>query len=237
MWYNISIMQRKTEFAIDEYYHLYNRGVDKRIIFNDQNDYRRFLVLLYLSNSKQEVRLGDRFQRKSTLSDSFREEVSGELVSIGGYCLMPNHFHLLVREKVENGISTFMKKLLTGYSMYFNKKYERTGTLFEGRFKAVHVNNDRYLEYLFSYLHLNPVKLIDSHWRDNKFFEKTKAKDFLGGYRYSSYQFYCGQKRPENKILDSKNFPKYFSGKNDFKSFIDNWLSFSEIEREEYGGF
>lgn len=228
-------MQRKTEFAVGEYYHIYNRGVDKRIIFIDENDYLRFVVLLYLSNSCQSIELGSYLQHGHSLMDTFSEDLSGDLVSIGAYCLMPNHFHLLVREKIENGVSTFMKKLLTGYSMYFNKKYDRTGTLFEGRFKSNHVPDDRYLEYLFSYIHLNPVKLFDHNWRENKNFDRAEVKKFLETYHFSSYDFYCGGNRTENKILDSQNFPGYFQRKKDFEEFIDNWLEFSELEREEYG--
>lgn len=234
MCYNIEIVQRKTEFAVGEYYHLYNRGVEKRIIFIDENDYRRFIFLLYLSNSRSSVDIGNCLRRGYQFEDIFKDKMSGDLVSIGSYCLMPNHFHLLVREKIENGISIFMKKLLTGYSMYFNKKYSRTGTLFEGRFKASHVEQDRYLEYLFSYIHLNPVKLFDHSWRENKNFDSVKAKKFLEDFRFSSYHFYCGKKRAEDKILDNQNFPEYFQGQKDFEEFMDGWLNFSELEREEY---
>jgi putative transposase len=228
-------MQRKNEFAIGEYYHLYNRGVDKRVIFNNPSDYWRFLALLYLGNSQKEVCLGDYSKEERQLINLFNEKNDKKLVSIGAYCLMPNHFHLLVREEMENGTSTFMKKLLTSYSMYFNKKYERTGTLFEGRFKSKHIGEDRYLEYLFSYIHLNPLKIIDHDWRENLNFDKTKAKNFLDNYRYSSYQFYCNKKHPENKILGAYNFPTYFENRNSFQVFIDNWLNFSDLEREEYG--
>ena len=82
------------------------------------------------------------------------------LVDIGIYCLVPNHFHLLIKEKTENGISEFVKKVATGYSMYFNKKYERTGSLFEGPFKAKRIDTDEYLKYIFSYIHLNRKQII-----------------------------------------------------------------------------
>jgi len=227
-------MQRKTEFAVGEYYHIYSRGIEKRKIFNDENDHLRFLILLYLSNSHQEIKIASYLQKGNQLEDLFEESLAQDFVSIGAYCLMPNHFHLLVQEKAEGGISTFMKKLLTGYSMYFNKKNERTGPLFEGRFKAVHISEDRYLEYLFSYIHLNPVKLIDHDWRDNKNFDHEKARNFLNNYSYSSYNFYCGNNQREDKILDSQNFPEYFQEKNDFKKFIDSWLDFSKEDQESF---
>lgn len=227
-------MQRKTEFAVGEYYHLYNRGVDKREIFIDKGDYRRFLALLHMCNSNQGVEFGNYLQKGHRLDDVYNEDLSKDLVSIGAYCLMPNHFHLLVREKIENGISTFMKKILTGYSMYFNKKYERTGTLFEGRFKGKHVGDDRYLEYLFAYIHLNPVKLVDFNWRENNNFDKQNVKRAVGDYQFSSYGYYIGASRQENKILDNQNFPEYFKNKKEFSDFVDIWLNFSEIEKEEY---
>ena len=132
---------RKQSFSIDEYYHLYNRGTEKRIIFLDEQDYRHFLFLMYICNSEKSITLrniGEFFERERTIVD------------IGVFCLMPNHYHILVREKKENGISTYMRKLLTGYSMYFNKKYKRTGKLYEGVFKSIYVDKDTYLKYLYS---------------------------------------------------------------------------------------
>ena len=117
---------RKQDFEIDEYYHLYNRGTEKRIIFLDEQDYKHFLFLMYICNTQKSIVLRE-------IDELFDR---GEaIIEIGAYCLMPNHFHILVREKIENGISTYMRKLLTAYSMYFNKKYKRSGKLYEGVFK------------------------------------------------------------------------------------------------------
>ena len=91
---------------------------------------------------------------------------------------MPNHFHILVKEKIENGISKFMGKLTTGYSMYFNKRYDRTGSLFQGVFKSVHADSDEYLKYLFAYIHLNPIKLINPEWKENGIKDKNRANAF-----------------------------------------------------------
>src|SRR3989338_5483185 len=100
---------------------------------------------------------------------------------------MPNHFHLLLKEIEMGGISQFMGKLSTAYSMYFNKKYERTGSLFEGRFKSSRIANDNYLHYLFAYIHLNPIKLIEPMWKEKGINDFARAKEFLGRYNYSSY--------------------------------------------------
>src|SRR3990167_6058915 len=124
-------MERKFSFSVGEFYHLYGRGVEKRTIFLDQSDYSRFIRLLYIANSEKPFEY--KLVRGLPLEKVNR---GGSLVSIGAYCLMPNHFHLLVREKTEGGISKFMSKLMTAYSMYFNKKNSRTGRLFQNTFQA-----------------------------------------------------------------------------------------------------
>ena len=203
-------MYRDLTFSFEEFYHVYNRGTEKRIIFLDEYDYNRFTLLLYLCNSTDRVDLGDLFRQGLSLSEIFNEDRTDTLVDIGAWCLMPNHFHLLIREKTESGISTFMKKLLTSYSMYFNKKYHRTGSLFEGPFKAKHLDYDQYLKYQFTYIHLNPIGIVDSGWKEKRIEDKKKAKTFLDNYKYSSYSDYGGGKRLERNILNKEAFPEYF---------------------------
>lgn len=111
--------------------------------------------------------------------------------------------------------------------MYFNKKYDRTGALFEGRFKAQHVDEDEYLKYLFSYIHLNPIKLIDARWKENGIKDREGAKKYLKSYKYSSYLDYLGENREETKILSKESFPEYFKD-TDFKDYINFWLDFKK---------
>ena len=124
-------MYRKTPFAKNEYYHIYSRGVEKRKIFLNTKDYRRFMALLYIMNQESQFKM-ENFLRssKNNLSCIFEEKREKTLVSILGYCLLPNHFHIILYESDEGGVSKFMGKLLTAYSMYFNTKYERSGPLF-----------------------------------------------------------------------------------------------------------
>jgi putative transposase len=171
--------QRKQNFAIDEYYHLYNRGTEKRIIFLDKHDYDYFLFLMYICNTTKSIKIrevGENFDREETIVD------------IGAYCLMPNHFHILIREKTEGGISKFMQKMLTGYSMYFNKKYKRTGKLYEGVFKSSIIDSDNYLKYIYSYIHLNPAKIIDNKWKENKNRDTRKLLDYIFSYQLFNVQ-------------------------------------------------
>jgi putative transposase len=220
-------MERKFSFSIDEFYHIYNRGTDKRIIFKDEKDYQRFINLLYLLNNKDplEYRL---VTKKLNHYEIFNFKRGPRLVSIGAYCLMPNHFHLLIKEETENGISAFMLKILTGYSMYFNKKYKRTGSLFEGPFKATHLDSDDYLKYIYSYIHLNPIKLIDYDWKEKGIRNIAEAKDFLSKYSHSSYWDSLGEGRPERKILNPESFPDYFLAKGSFEDEINDWLEISK---------
>lgn len=141
---------------------------------------------------------------------------------------MPNHFHILLKEKVENGTSLFMQKITTAYTMYFNKKHERTGALLQGTYKAEHLTTDNYLKYIYSYIHLNPVKLIEPTWRENGIKNKQKVKSFLAAYQYSSYQDYLESDRVEKIIINKKAFPVYFERIGDFNKMIEFWLSFNE---------
>lgn len=213
---------RKVNFTNGEYYHIYNRGNSKQVIFQDKHDYSRFLGLLFACNQVNNFKI-DNLNKNETLFDVKRSE---NLVSIGGYCLMPNHFHLIITESVSGGISKFMQKLSTAYCMYYNKKYKRTGALFEGKFKSQHTNTDRYLKYIFSYIHLNPVKLIQKNWKNTGIKNKEVVLDYLRDYKYSSYVDYLGFSRIENDILNTSSFPKYFPKKDSFIKEIFEWLSF-----------
>jgi putative transposase len=223
MWYNLSMSQRKVSFVSGEYYHVYNRGNSKQKIFLDENDYLRFIGLLFVCNSSQNFKI-DNFSKKENLLNFPRDK---EIVNIGSYCLMPNHFHILIADIDEGNISRFMQKLSTAYAMYFNKKYQRSGSLFEGKFKAEHASSDKYLKYLFSYINLNPVKLIEPKWKEQGIKSRAKVLDYLNEYSYSSYQDYMGKIRLENKILNKFMFPEYFRNKKDFEREIFDWINFN----------
>ena len=141
---------------------------------------------------------------------------------------MPNHFHILLTPAVDNGVQTFMLKLSTGYSMYFNKRNSRTGSLFQGRFKSQHANSDEYLKYLFSYIHLNPVKLIQSDWKEFGIQNLVEVKQYLNEYKYSSLHDYIGT-RTESVIINRDKFPAYFAGKQEIDAELLDWLNYKEV--------
>ncbi len=214
---------RKLSFSHNEFYHVYNRGVDKRTIFQDAKDYERFVNLLYLTNSKNSI---DLREIKRDEINVYEYERGDELVAIGAYCLMPNHFHLLLTPVIEGGVTKYMNKLCTSYSMYFNKKYLRSGTLFEGKFKAEWADTDQYLKYLYAYIHLNPVKLIQSDWKEQGIADFEKAYLYAKDYRFSSLAHYFGSARPEQVILNTSLFPEYFVTEASMQNELFEWLAF-----------
>ena len=218
-------MARSITFAPGEYYHIYNRGTDKRLIFLDQADHERFISLLYLCNSGIPIHRSD--HRVTSLDDIFLIPKETSLVNIGAYCLMPNHFHLLLNEQSEGGISLFMQKLMTAYTMYFNKRHLRKGTLFEGSFQATHAQKDEYLKYLFAYIHLNPIGINAEGWKEHHIKDTKAAELFIQTYPYSSHLDYAklGSPRRQGVILNKLAFPEYFEKQRDFNEYIKDWMS------------
>ena len=209
--------QRRTALSNGEYYHVYNRGSSKQVIFHDEHDHKYFQNMLNLMNSPS------RRQKRDFSENFYEEKLAERIVSIGAYCLMPNHFHILLRQEKDEGVSLFMKKMLTSYAMYYNKKYKRTGVLFEGRFKSKHVDNDMYHKYLFAYIHLNPLKIVDKLWKERKF-QKEEYIKRIKLYPYSSFVDYCEDVREESLILNKIAFPDYFPRKEYFLKEIMIWL-------------
>jgi len=158
------------EFDPYSYYHIYNRGVAKQVIFLDEQDYKVFLSYLKLYLTKPEK--DDKVAPSKHLRNYF------ELATLLAYCLLPNHFHLFIYQKESNTITDLMRSIGTKYSMYFNKKYKRVGPVFQGNYKAVLITSEPQFIYLSKYIHRNPLPL--------------PAGSNLAGYKYSSYQNYLG---------------------------------------------
>lgn len=219
---------RNTQLATDSYYHVYNRGTEKRVIYKDHADYKRFLELLFICNSNKPINVRN---LRRDYEDVFEYERDSPLVSIGAYCLMPNHFHLLITPVIEGGLTLFMRKLLTGYSMYFNKRYERTGSLFEGKFKAKHAESDEYLKYLFAYIHLNPVKLVQPNWKEKGMTESSNAIQYAKDYQYSSLKdYFSSNNESRSQIINPEAFPDYFPTINEIEVDLLEWLNYESCE-------
>lgn len=180
---------RREPRAIGEPYHAYNRGNDRRNIFRDERDYVRFLLSMLLLQSEYAPdkldRIVHRFLKRGVLPFSVEEItqiVRKSYVHIVAFALMPNHFHLLLIEQCDGGISMYMQRLLNSYTKYFNTKRERDGHLFQGAYQSVHVQDDEQLLYLSTYIHRNPRGL--PRWRGNEHI-----------YPWSSYQDYISDNR------------------------------------------
>ncbi len=178
------------------YYHVYNRGVDKRVLFSDQWDFRRFCESLYLFNDTNYKHKGGRvIQRDIPLAGHELFTFDRDpLVSIVAYCLVPNHFHMLLRQKEPNGISKFLHRVGMGYAKYFNKRYNREGRLFESPFKAKPVDLKEHLQLLPRYIHLNALDGTNIQWRAGQKTDWKKAKVLLNNFTWSSHKAYAGLK-------------------------------------------
>jgi len=199
-------MANRIPIEIDEWYHCYNRGVDKRKVFLDEADYERMLILMYLAKHALPVRLFSlRNAHLSTILSEAHEKNISPLVEIGAYSLMPNHFHFVLKEIQEGGIALFMQKLFTGYTMYFNNKNERTGALFAGTYKSKHVAQDDYFKQLISYVHMNPAEIFEPKWKEEVGNVIEMQKKLLQ-YPYSSLPDFVGDERLQKRLLDTSVF-------------------------------
>ncbi len=205
---------RKVKIALGEYYHIYNRGNNKQETFLDTRDWIRFLFLIIYDQSSQIFynlgRQVSHFVRHSVFNidnnclEKINKSRSVELVS---FALMPNHYHLLVRESSENGISTYMQRVQNAYTKYFNTKYKKSGHLFQGPFQVVHVKTNNQLLYLSAYIHRNPRDIAGWKTKEDK-------------YPWSSYQDCAGFNR-WNKLLEHQVLTKQFKNSNEYRIFIE----------------
>lgn len=193
----------------------------------DKADHRRFIALLFFCNGSKPVNMRN-LRKGLTFAESV-DKRGERLVSIGAYCLMPNHFHILIKESAPGGVSLFMQKVLTAYTMYFNTKYQRKGRLFESSFKSQHADFDQYLKYLFAYIHLNPLKLLNARWKEEGLFNKHSALSSLRGYDFSSLPDYLSNGRDEEHILNRESFPEYFVETKDAIRDIQDWMNYTEV--------
>lgn len=214
---------RTTRFAEGEYYHVFNRGVEKRDLFVDRADYERFLFHVYACNDTHPL-LNAHAQYRGLASIGGRESTRVPLVDILCDCLMPNHFHLLLRQLRPRGVSLFLQKLGTAYTMYFNTKYQRVGGLFQGPYKTVHVARDQYLFPLTRYIHLNPLDLLQPRWKEHGIRDWRRARAFLAQYPWSSYPDYLMAERFPG-LLNTAMLQESFRGPHDYQAYVERWTA------------
>ncbi len=212
---------RRTIFAEGEIYHIYNRGADKREVFADDRDKGRFVYDLERMNCAAAVLHSGYFfaHPRPACSDGSRRTENGgqKLVDILAFALMPNHFHLLLMQRSKGGIAAFMQKLGTAYTMFFNKKYQRTGVLFQGVFKCVRIKEEGHFEGIPFYIHANPLKLMPP------FPSVDLEMEFLREYKWSSFQDYAGRDNFP-AITNRKLLEEFFMRDGGFCSSMTKYL-------------
>lgn len=205
-------MIRKHLFAPGEYYHIYSRGTDKRNIFLHSDDYWRFMTTLIIFQGNtyipQVSRLVPFVKHQMFDKKEFKEILEKKTIDLVSFSLMPNHYHLILKENIENGISNFMQRLGNSYTKYFNLKYQRTGHLFGSVFQSRYIKKNTYLKYLSAYIHLNSSEIYS--WNKKEI-----------TYPWSSFQDYVEKNRwceflcPSiilNQFKNSKDYQKYVLG-------------------------
>jgi putative transposase len=217
---------REIKIATGEYYHIYNRGNNKQNIFRDERDWVRLLFLiLYLQSPERFPQIGrlvSFFVKNSAFDiqkDLLKKIIKNRYVELINFCLMPNHFHILVREINEGGISQYLHRIQTAFTKYFNIKYGTIGHLFQGPFKIVHVSKNEQLLHLSAYIHRNPREL--KQW-------KNKEKN----YTWSSYQD-CVKTNRWTEILNPEIITGQFKNPQEYQEFVETSgtkLSIDEID-------
>ncbi len=199
--------RRIIPFATDHYYHVYNRGVEKRSIFENSRDYTRFVkTIKYYQLAGPKPKLS-----KSLNSSTFKLNLNEKIVEVICYCLMPNHFHFLIKQLKDGGITEFISKLSNSYTKYYNTKHTRVGPLLQGVFKTVLVESGEQFIHLSRYIHLNPIaSLLVRDLRD---------------FKWSSYEEYISG---SNGICSKEEIMGYFKSPTGYQQFVLDQISYAQ---------
>ena len=216
---------RKIELKNDEFYHVYNRGVDKRVVFKDKQDFFQFIQML--DHFNQEESLGGLRECKYPINLEHRGSTS-VLVEVVAYCLNKNHYHLILKQVVDNGISKFMQKVGTGYTMYFNKKNKRTGSLFGGRFKSKYIEIGEQLGYVGVYVNLNNKAHKQEH------LGSTSVLTYVSGWNEYMNKSKLGLCKKDYLLADFKRIDLYKKyAEKTLKDIIKNKQKMKELELDQ----
>lgn len=213
---------RHTPLVENYYYHIFNRGVNKRYIFKSKHEYNRFILLLKFYNSTE---YPVKFSRFTQLSLDQRSEIWGRLekdkkhTDIISYCLMPNHFHLLLKQNSENGISKLLANLQNSYAKYFNIKNERVGPLFQGQFKAVKIDSEEQLLHLSRYIHLNPFSTgVVKSLSDTVAYPWSSMPEYLSAIRFPI----CNKTDILSNFESLKNYKDFVLDNADYQKSLED---------------
>jgi putative transposase len=205
--------KRKEVLLTGNYYHVISRGTDKRNIFIEDKDYKRFIATLaYYRFENPPVKLSRYYELPEILKLDILEQLrkQSSIISLNAYCLMPNHIHLLLHQEQEEGIRMYMHRSLDSYTRYFNTKYKRKGTLVEGVFKAIAITSDEELLHVSRYIHLNPYSS-----------QLTPTIDECLAYPFSTSRYYV-EDIPAHSWINTTYLKGMFATPEKHKEFITN---------------
>lgn len=221
-----------------ELYHVLNRGVDKRTLFLDNSDRARFVHDLWEFNDIENAQNVRRHSLPTDMTGFVNPSLREPIVDLHAWCVMGNHYHLLISERTEGGLTKFIRRLNVGYANYFNERYKRTGALFQGRTKKIPILTDAHFLHILNYIHSNPLDLRSDckKWRERKLDDATRALRYLQKYRWSSYLDYTGIRNFPSVItteLFSDIFPNYERELHEFLSSNEaGYVSEYHLERQ-----
>jgi len=208
---------RTVPFVDGEFYHVYNRGVNRRKIFLKERNYTKFLQTIeYYSFINHRLRLSDYLNLSPEIKADYFNKLTYKSIEIISFALMPNHFHFLLKQTDEKGITNFMRLFENSYTRYFNLKHERVGHLFQGQFKAVHIETNEQLLHISRYIHLNPLTSF-----------LVKSIKELEEYPWSSYPTYIGKGDPL-KFVNPKPILEQFKNLESYQNFVSNQSSYQQ---------
>jgi len=215
---------RKVALVDDNYYHIYNRGVDKREVFLDEGDYQRFIISMVLLNDEQDglmLRWRDfrKTNKTGTLADFQTLNVwkRKPIVEINAYSMLPNHFHYILKQISKKGVEKFMQKIGNSYTKYFNEKYQRVGSLFQGTFKSSHIKSNSQMLRMSVYVNCN-----------SEIHGIAKAEN----YRWCGFPEYLGKR--DSGLCDKKVVSSHFRNYNDLRNYAEeNIQNFRQIKEDE----
>jgi len=195
------------------------------LIFKDTDDYYRGIFSIYEFNNAIPVNIWKRRKQRAK-EKAGRDPVSPSrelLVEVLEFCFMPNHIHLLLKQLKDNGITKFMAKVGAGYGGYFNRKYNRRGYVFQNRFLAVPIKNETQLKVVSTYIHTNPISLVEPNWKEKGIKDPKKVIEFLEKYKWSSYLDYVNKKNFPS-VTEREFISEIMGGENGCAEFVESWI-------------
>ncbi|MBU2545046.1 transposase [Patescibacteria group bacterium] len=223
---------RDQQLVNDEVYHVVLRRIEDELLFKGVDDYYRGIFSIYEFNTTKPVIIRERRKIREQIKKENRDPVSviderDRLVDVLTFCLMPNHIHLLLRQRKDGGITKYINKIGAGYPAYFKQKHglTRKGYFFQGRFVAVHVKDNKQLTTVFVYIHANPISLIQPKWKETGIYNPDEVIKFLEEYRWSSYLDYIGIKNFPS-VIEKELLTSLIGNEEKCKEIINNWVKY-----------